>query len=272
MTMGLCTPTGSGCAGLVSATCPLWPHPLFFQPTPICRRVQSADRQHRQKQNCIFQRVQSAGAAHATARPGWSPAVGVFRLRLIRPCARCTVATSTFTMCVAYDRIIDGRGRGRSSLALFNISALEVFAADLAHTACPSSRIRHPRHYINKSLMQWASVDGHTSVPTTVPTYSSSLSALFASAVVAVVDRLELALPRLVEQGLHMLAAHADVDRLINPHADALAEQLFGANRRPVLAIGLGLVTDLIQAALHALRRDALRFVARTRTSPLTSI
>ena len=90
-------------------------------------------------------------------------------------------------------------------------------------------------------------------------------SVLLVSAVVAVVDRLELALPRLVEQGLHMLTAHADVDRLINPHPDRLAEQLLGSHRRPVLAIGLGLVTDLVEAALDPIRRD---FRAPSRGGP----
>ena len=44
-----------------------------------------------------------------------------------------------------------------------------------------------------------------------------------------------------------MLAAHADVDRLIDPHADRLAEQLLGLDSRAVLAIGLGLVADLVE-------------------------
>ena len=75
--------------------------------------------------------------------------------------------------------------------------------------------------------------------------------ALLASAVVAVVDRLELALPRLVEQRLHMSLLTLIADRLIDPHADGLAEQLFGAHGRPVLAVGLGFVADLVEPALH---------------------
>ena len=60
---------------------------------------------------------------------------------------------------------------------------LEVDAACVACALCfphefSLTRIRHPRTHINISLMEWASVDGHTSVPTIVPTYSSSLCAL----------------------------------------------------------------------------------------------
>jgi len=60
---------------------------------------------------------------------------------------------------------------------------LEVDAACVACALCFPHRVFTDAdwvsaHHINKSLIEWASVDGHTSVPTTVPTYSSSLSAL----------------------------------------------------------------------------------------------
>ena len=40
----------------------------------------------------------------------------------------------------------------------------------------------------------------------------------------------------------------------IDPHADALAQQFFGANRRPELASLLRSMRDLVQAVLHPRR------------------
>ena len=71
--------------------------------------------------------------------------------------------------------------------------------------------------------------------------------------IVAVVDRLELALACLLEQSRDVTAVQrtGELQRLIDPHADAFAEQFFRSHRWTELSCALGFGAELDQPALH---------------------
>jgi hypothetical protein len=74
--------------------------------------------------------------------------------------------------------------------------------------------------------------------------------------IIAVVDGLELALARELEQRCHVLAVQRAAQRQapVDPHADTLSQQLLGPHGRTKLPGFLGGMRDLMKAVLDALR------------------
>src|SRR5215470_2882465 len=77
--------------------------------------------------------------------------------------------------------------------------------------------------------------------------------------VICQVDRLGLSLPCDLQQRLDVfvLELTLQIDRLLHPHAEALADQFFSSHCWSKLASSLAIVADLVEAALDAVRRHS---------------